>query len=280
MGVTPQLLEDPDAPIPSAHAARRLADRRVPAAVAGARAGRPPRPTPAADPTIKLRCALVIPAGSPARERVGCGWTALTGVDVKRLSRLEDRRCRARPAAPPVARVAPDEPLRIVDHHIRRGHTYTYRVVAIGTDGARVGISNAESLRVGCAGREDRASTAPTSSTRPGRACACHWAKADRPGAAALRARALGRRRRARARSTGRRGRTPVVLRHGRRRRPVDPVQGVRARRGRPHRGRRPGRHRAASRPSPPRSDGAGAIRAVDTGTLAGVDGRTGWRER
>ena len=39
-------------------------------------AATPAATTPTADPTIRLRCALVIPAGSPARERVGCGWTA------------------------------------------------------------------------------------------------------------------------------------------------------------------------------------------------------------
>jgi hypothetical protein len=148
-----------------------------------AAAGTPAATTPAADPTIKLRCALVIPAGSPARERVGCGWSALTGVDVRayRVWKTVDAGL-GRPRHL-IARVAPDEPLRIVDHHIRRGHTYTYRVVAIGTDGSRVGISNAEWLRVGWRAEKIGLNCAYViDAARQG--VACHWAKADRPGAA------------------------------------------------------------------------------------------------
>ncbi len=159
-------------------------------------AGTPAATTPAADPTIKLRCALVIPAGSPARERVGCGWTALTGVDVKvyRVWKTVDAGL-GRPRHL-IARVAPDEPLRIVDHHIRRGHTYTYRVVAIGTDGARVGISNAEWLRVGWRAEKIGLNCAYVIDARPaGRRLPLGEGRP--PGRGTLRARALGRRRRA-----------------------------------------------------------------------------------
>ena len=137
---------------------------------------------PTVEPNIKLHCALVIPAGHPARERVACGWSAVEGVDVRayRLWRVVDAGL-GRPRQL-VARVPSDEPLRAVDLNIRRGHSYTYRVVAIGTDGSRVGVSNRVWLRVGwkveklglnCAYVIDNA--------REG--VACHWAKADRPGA-------------------------------------------------------------------------------------------------
>ena len=171
--------------------------------------------------------------------------------------------------------MTPGEPLRVVDPNIRRGHTYTYRVVAIGTDGKRVGVSNAEWLRVRLPGCEDRPELRLRDRRRPpGRRVPL--GQGGSPARGTLRARALGRRRPPRADLPHRGRRTPVVLRHGRRGRPVDPLQGVRPRRRRPDRGRQPGRHRARARPSRRRSDGAGAIRAVDTGTLAGVDGRAG----
>ena len=146
-------------------------------------AGTPTATTAMADPTIRLRCALVIPAGNPTNERVGCGWTALTGVDVRayRVWKTVDAGL-GRPRHL-IARVTPDQPLRIVDHHIRRGHTYTYRVVAIGTDGARVGFSNAETLRVGWRAERIGLNCAYViDAVRQG--VACHWAKADRPHAA------------------------------------------------------------------------------------------------
>ena len=108
-----------------------------------------PRVTPTA-PNIKLHCALVIPAGHPARERVVCGWsrrrrastsapTACGGSSTRGLGRPRQL----------VARVAPDKPLRAVDREHPARPPYTYRVVAIGTDGSRVGISNRVWLRVG-----------------------------------------------------------------------------------------------------------------------------------
>jgi hypothetical protein len=137
----------------------------------------------AADPTIKLGCALVIPAGLPNRERVACRWSALEGVEVRayRLWRIVDPGL-GHPRQL-VARVTPDEKLHAVDTHIRRGHTYAYRVVAVGPDGARVGISNLVTVRVGWRVEKLGLSCAYVIDTdRQG--VACHWAKADRPGAA------------------------------------------------------------------------------------------------
>jgi hypothetical protein len=104
---------------------------------------------PATAPSIELHCALVIPAGHPARERIACHWSALTGVDVRvyRLWRFVD--APLGPRGQVIARVAPGEPLRHVDLDIRGGHRYSYRVVAIGQDGSRVGMSALVSLRVG-----------------------------------------------------------------------------------------------------------------------------------
>ncbi len=140
----------------------------------------PTTTTAPGDPTIKLHCALVIPAGHPARERVGCGWTAVTGVDVRayRVWKTVDAGI-GRPRHL-IARVKPNEPLRVVDPNIRRGHTYTYRVVAIGTDGARVGFSNAEWLRVGWRAEKIALNCAfVIDAARQG--VACHWSKVDRP---------------------------------------------------------------------------------------------------
>ena len=112
-------------------------------------ASEPPTPTPTPLPSFALRCALVIPAGHPNRERVACHWAAATGVEVKayRLWRIVDA-----PLGRPrhlIARVKPDKPLNHVDHHIVAGHRYSYRVIAIGADGKRVAASNVQSLRVG-----------------------------------------------------------------------------------------------------------------------------------
>ena len=145
-------------------------------------AAEPTTTTPVA-PTIRLHCALVIPAGHPARERIACGWSALTGVDVRayRVWKTVDAGL-GRPRHL-LARVTPNEPLRVVDPNIRRGHTYTYRVVAIGTDGTRVGVSNAEWLRVGWSAEKIALNCAYViDAARQG--VACHWAKADRPAAA------------------------------------------------------------------------------------------------
>jgi hypothetical protein len=150
------------------------------AALAGTPAGVTSDPAPAA---ITLRCALVIPAAHPARERIACRWSAVTGVDVRayRVWKTVDA-----PLGRPrqlVARVAPDQPLRFVDHDVSRGHTYSYRVVAIGTDGSRVGISNVASLRVGWSVEKLSLRCAYViDTTRQG--AACRWSKADRPAAA------------------------------------------------------------------------------------------------
>lgn len=137
---------------------------------------------PAPLPSIRLRCALVIPAAHPAHERIVCRWSPLVGVDVRayRLWRIVDA-----PLGRPrhlIATVTPDEPLRHVDRDITPGHTYSYRVIAIGTDGSRVGISALVSMRVGRPAQDlSLRCVYVIDGTTQG--VACHWARATRPAA-------------------------------------------------------------------------------------------------
>ena len=143
-------------------------------------ASEPPAPAPL--PTFSLHCALVIPAGHPNRERVACRWAAATGVQVRayRLWRVVDPGLgRGRHL---VARVAADQPLRAVDHRILQGHRYSYRVIAIGTDGKRVAESNIQSIRVG----RPAAKLAMSCAYLIGDAkqgVTCHWSKSVHRGA-------------------------------------------------------------------------------------------------
>jgi hypothetical protein len=143
-------------------------------------ASEPPTPTPL--PTFALHCALVIPAGHPNRERVACHWAAASGVQVRayRLWRVVDPGLgRGRHL---VARVTPDQPLRAVDHNILPGHRYSYRVVAIGTDGKRVALSNVESIRVGRPAQKLAMACAYLiGDARQG--VTCHWSASVRRGA-------------------------------------------------------------------------------------------------
>jgi hypothetical protein len=108
-------------------------------------------------PTIRLDCRLVTSVLTDARRANVCRWSALEGADVAvyRLWRVVDDRPRDL-----IAALGSEQELRFADRNIARGHRYTYRVVAVGADGARLGISNrvvvhvgrpAEDLRFNCA---------------------------------------------------------------------------------------------------------------------------------
>ena len=136
-------------------------------------------PSVATAPAIKLGCALVVPAPISARPRIVCRWSALedAAVAVYRVQRRVDGR-----AARAIARVAPGDPLRHADIAIRRGHTYTYRIVARAADGTRLGVSARVSVRVGrpaatlrfnCFYKVDAAVAG----------VACRWAATTRPAA-------------------------------------------------------------------------------------------------
>ncbi len=229
--------------------------------------------TPATAPTIRLACALVIPAAHPRHERIVCHWSALTGVDVRayRVWRIVDPGL-GRPREL-VATVTPGEPLRSVDRDISRGHTYAYRVAAIGGDGSRVGVSNLVSVRVGWHPEHLALGCAYViDATRQG--ALCHWSKADRPAAARfvlVRSVDNGPRQRIyRTGIDGRRSYFDTDLKAG---------QTVRYR---VFALARDGRVVGVSDPDVvvvptivvPDGCRVGAIPAVDTGTLAGVDGR------
>ena len=145
------------------------------------------RPTPVA-PTIKLHCALVIPAGHPARERVGCGWSARHGRRRPRLPPVEDRRRRAGPAAPPPrprhARTSRSASSTPTSGAATRTPTGSWRsaptgsALASATPSGSASAVPAAKLALNCAYVIDAA--------RQG--VACHWAKADRPARGTLRA--------------------------------------------------------------------------------------------
>lgn len=136
-------------------------------------------PAVEAAPEIKLGCALVIPVPRDTRPAVVCRWSSMADAAVAgyRLWRIEDTRPREL-----IARVAPDAVLRHADRDIERGHSYTYRVVAVAADGSRLGMSNrvtvriarpAEELRFNCAFVVDGATSG----------VACRWGESSRPAA-------------------------------------------------------------------------------------------------
>jgi hypothetical protein len=130
-------------------------------------------------PTLNLTCALVHQLPFNAKPANVCKWTASADSTVKayRVWRSVDGRARVL-----IATVTPAEVLRHADWLIRPGHVYSYRVVAVGTNGARVGVSNlakvryaraAEKLWFNCAYVIDGAVSGVK----------CNWAAADRPAA-------------------------------------------------------------------------------------------------
>ncbi len=142
-------------------------------------------PATVSAPSIKLGCALVVrnPLGPAAPYRaIVCRWTAPDGVGVRayRLRRIVDAPNPARRRL--IATVPATDPLRHADRRISRGHDYTYLVVAVGSDGSRVAVSNrvtvhvgrpAQTLRMGCT----------IASTGDQRGVACRWSRTSRPAA-------------------------------------------------------------------------------------------------
>lgn len=105
-----------------------------------------PAPATVTTPAIDLTCRLNLAVMTDAKPHVVCAWNPLAGGDVRayRVWRSVDGKPRAL-----VGRVAPDQALRFVDRSITGGHAYRYRVVAIGTDGARLAISDRATVRYG-----------------------------------------------------------------------------------------------------------------------------------
>lgn len=136
-------------------------------------------PSTATAPAITLGCALVIPVPNSTTPRIVCRWTALEGAAVAEYRvwrRVDGGTARL------IARVAPTAPLRHADFAIRPGHAYSYRIVARGADGTRLGASDLvtvrvrapEALRFNCFYKID--------ATVEG--VACSWGASTRPAAA------------------------------------------------------------------------------------------------
>jgi hypothetical protein len=132
-------------------------------------------------PRFRLGCALVVPnpLAATADRRIVCRWVAPDGVDVRayRVWRIVDLGT-GRPRHL-LATIAADQPLRYADHGIKRGHSYTYRVVALGADGSRVARSNRVTVHVGRRPQVLRFNCAYVIDTdRQG--VACHWSATTR----------------------------------------------------------------------------------------------------
>jgi hypothetical protein len=134
-------------------------------------------------PRFRLGCALVVRnplAATPGRAIV-CRWAASEGVSVRAygLWRIVDAPGGSRQL---LATVAADQPLRFADHDVKRGHAYTYRVVALGADGSRVALSNRVTVRVGRPADKLRFDCAfVLNGDRSG--VACRWSGSTRPAA-------------------------------------------------------------------------------------------------
>jgi hypothetical protein len=132
-------------------------------------------------PRFRLGCALVAPnplAAAPDR-RIVCRWVAPDGVDVRayRLWRIVDPGTGTHREL--LATITPDQRLRYADHDIKRGHSYRYRVVALGAEGSRVALSNRVTIRVGRAAQVLRFNCAVViDADRHG--VACHWSATTR----------------------------------------------------------------------------------------------------
>jgi hypothetical protein len=135
-------------------------------------------PSTSTTPGISLSCALVTPVPFSAQRRIVCRWTAVEGsVRAYRVWRRVDLGPRQL-----IARVTPDHPLRHADFDIHTGHLYSYRVVAIGQDGSRVGTSRLVSVHVGRAAQVLRFDCAYLIDGAT-RGVGCHWGASTRPAA-------------------------------------------------------------------------------------------------
>jgi hypothetical protein len=136
-------------------------------------------PATVTTPAIDLTCKLNLAVMTTAKPHVVCTWNAFAGDKVKvyRVWRSVDSKPREL-----VGRISPDQALRFVDRTIMGGHAYHYRVVAIGTDGTRLAISDRATVRYqrapeklwfNCAYVVDGAVSGAK----------CNWARSDRPAA-------------------------------------------------------------------------------------------------
>jgi hypothetical protein len=159
----------------------------LPSAVLGAEtAGAQPAtevvPAPVDEATIRLGCALVRTHHTgPA---VKCHWSAVEADDLRGYKLWRARDVPGHGPRVLIAKVAAGERLRHLDRHVRRGHFYTYAVVAKATDGSTLAISPAVSVWIPA--RHDHLRMACGLATAHGenRGVACKWSGAKHPAAA------------------------------------------------------------------------------------------------
>jgi hypothetical protein len=159
----------------------------VPSAALAAAApatGAPPAPVAAAQPAaattaIKLGCSAVIPVPRTAHREIDCHWSALssTGVSAYQLWRWVDGRPRRL-----IATVTPDQPLSHADTRVSAGHRYGYRVVAVGSNGSRLGVSNLVAIRLGRAAQRLAFKCVFVVDGQQ-QGVACHWSRTTRAAA-------------------------------------------------------------------------------------------------
>ncbi len=130
-------------------------------------------------PVIDLSCRLDLAVMTTAKPHVVCTWNAFAGAPVRayRIWRSVDGHPRQW-----VGRVTPDQPLRFVDRTIVGGHAYHYRIAVIGTDGARLGVSDLATVRYQRA-PEKLAFNCLYIIDGSISGARCHWAASTRPAA-------------------------------------------------------------------------------------------------
>lgn len=125
-------------------------------------ASEPGAPVVATDPAqIRLGCAATRYHAAPA---VVCHWTAPAADDVRAYRLWRTTGAPGTHARILIGRIGADQRLRHLDTRVRRGHVYTYAVVAIGTDGSKIAVGGPvavkipgrhHGLRIACAFRAD-----------------------------------------------------------------------------------------------------------------------------
>lgn len=131
---------------------------------------------------IKLGCSLTLlnPLGPATPHRaIVCKWTAPVGITIAkyRVWRSVDGGTRRL-----MSTVTTLNPLRFVDRYVFANHSYTYTVVGLASDGARVAISARVKVSIGRA-IEIIAMRCGITAVTDGMAVSCRWAAATRPAA-------------------------------------------------------------------------------------------------
>jgi hypothetical protein len=129
---------------------------------AAAFASEPTAPVVAADPaSLRLGCSITRYHAAPA---VLCKWSAAESDNLRGYRLWRTVGAPGSHARVLIGRIGADQRLRHLDTRVRRGHVYTYAVVAVGKDGSKVAVGGPvavripgrhHGLRIACAFRAD-----------------------------------------------------------------------------------------------------------------------------